>query len=92
MAINGVGSSKVINIYNSSSKNVTNKIKVSQSSDSLEISNLGRSLSAYSLDNNFDPSKEKIEKIKSQIDNGTYNVNAKLVAQKIYENMQGKGV
>ena len=92
MTINGVGSSKVIDLYSKVNKTVNNQTKVNKTSDSLQISNLGKSLSAYSLDDNFNVSNDKLNEIRSQIQNGTYNVSSKLVAQKLYDSIKGKGV
>jgi negative regulator of flagellin synthesis FlgM len=92
MSINGVGSSKVIDLYSKVNKNVSNNTKVNSQSDSLEISSLGKSLSAYSLGDNFNVSNDKLDELKNQIHKGTYNVNSKLIAQKLYDNIKGKGV
>lgn len=92
MAINGVTSSKIVDFYNSTNKNMVQKKSAERSTDSIQISALGKSLSTYSLDDNFDISKAKIEELKNKVSNGTYNVDAKLVAQKIYDNFKGKGV
>lgn len=92
MAINGVTNSKIIDFYNKTNKNLSEKIQTEQAKDSVEISTLGKSLSAYSLDNNCGVSKTELEEIKNKVQNGTYNVNAKLVAQKIYDTFKNKGV
>lgn len=92
MAINGVNNSKIIDFYNRTNKNVQEKKTAEKVQDSVQISSLGKSLSAYSLDDSCGVSKAKIAEIKSQVSNGTYNVNSKLVAQKMYDNFKGKGV
>lgn len=92
MAINGVTNSKIIDFYNKTNKNLPEKIQTEQAKDSVEISKLGKSLSAYSLDNSCGVSKTELEEIKSKVQSGTYNVNAKLVAQKIYDTFKNKGV
>lgn len=92
MAINGVTNSKLIDFYSKTNKNLREKKQTEQAKDSVEISSLGKSLSAYSLDDSYSVSKAGIEEIKNRVQNGTYSVNAKLVAQKIYDNFKGKGV
>ncbi len=87
MKINGISSSKIINFYAEQKKSVESKEKV-QRNDTVQISSLGKSLSSYSLDDKFINSKEKIEKLKNQVDNGTYNKDSKLVASKMLEDMR----
>lgn len=89
MKINGVNPSKILNIYAKQVKNVEKQTTVQQK-DSIQISSLGRNLSAYSLDENFVNSNEKIEALKNQIANGTYSVDSKLVAAKILEQIKNK--
>lgn len=86
MKINGVNPSKVVNLYAQNKKNVDKKEQVSKK-DSIEISSLGKNLSTYSLDENFVNPKEKIEKLKNQVESGTYNIDSKSIAKKILENM-----
>lgn len=95
MDVNGVSSTKVLNLYNNNNnknKAVTEKSTKVAANDSLEISTLGKKLSAYSIDDNFDSSSAKIDAVKNNIKNGTYNIDSKLVAQKMYDQMKGKGV
>ncbi|WP_026881224.1 flagellar biosynthesis anti-sigma factor FlgM [Clostridium akagii] len=95
MDVSGVGSSKILKLYNNS--NNTNKAVKDSSTkiaknDSLEISTLGKKLSAYSIDDNFNSSSAKIDAIKNDVKNGTYNIDSKLVAEKIYDQMKERGV
>lgn len=97
MKINGVGLGKVLQMYNNNSsnnnKNISeNKTAEKSAKDSLEISKLGKSLSAYSTEDNFGTSKAKLEEIKKQVENGTYNRDSKLVAQRLLDHIKGKGV
>ena len=96
MKINGVGLGKVLQMYknnNNSNKNISeNKTTEKSTKDSVEISKLGKSLSAYSTEDNFQTSKAKLEEIKKQVENGTYNRDSKLVAQKLLEHIKGKGI
>lgn len=89
MKINGISSNQMIKLYNKNrtEKSVNHEVT---GKDSISISSVGRSLSSYSSDGKIIDSKEKVENIKKAIGNGTYNVDAKLVAQKILDNMKGK--
>jgi len=88
MKINGINSSKPVNFYNKN--NVEKSLKSETiSKDSIHISSIGKSLSSYSLDDKLVNSKERVESIKKSIENGTYKVDTKLVAQKIIDNMDG---
>lgn len=89
MNIKGIGPNNVVNFYVKHQTKVESK-NTEYKKDSIEISKLGRSLSnldieAPSLDN-----KEKIERLKKEIANGTYNVDAKLTAQKLLDIMKGR--
>ena len=87
MKINGVNPNKIVNLYSNNKKNVERKSEVSQK-DTIEISSVGKSLSSYSIDDKFINSNEKIEKLKNEIQNGTYNRDSKLVAAKILDAMK----
>lgn len=87
MKINGINPNKVISLYSEHKKSIEKKDQV-QKNDSVQISSLGKSLSSYSLDDKFMNSKEKIEKLTNEIKNGTYNINSKLVAAKIIDEMK----
>lgn len=89
MKINGIDPSKMIKLYSNAKQSVEKKDQVKKS-DSIQISSLGKSLSTYSSDDDLVNSKEKIEKIKKEIANGTYKRDSKLVAEKIIEEMKKK--
>lgn len=91
MKINEISYSKAINMYRDSSK-VNEKKAVSQRTDSLEISELGKSLSSYSIEGKNFSSEEKIQSIRSEISKGTYKSNSKLTAQKIIDIVKGREV
>lgn len=93
MDINGVSSNKILKFYSSSNcKNIKESNTKATANDSLEISNLGKKLSNYSIDDSFNSSDAKIKAIKDDIKSGTYNRSSKLVAQKIIDYMKGKEV
>lgn len=89
MKINGINQTKAINMYNDHKKSVE-KNDVKPKGDSIEISSLGKSLSAYSIQGNYVNSKEKLESIAQEISNGTYNRDSKLIAEKIMEKIQNR--
>lgn len=89
MKINGISSSKLVSLYNK--KNVGKSLKSEVNcKDSIHISSIGKSLSPYSLDDKFINSKERVESIKKSVENGTYKVDSRLVAQKIIDNIKGE--
>lgn len=91
MKINGVSTNKVVNLYK-----VNKKLDVKDSSkvhrDSIEISSIGKSLSNMSLDDNYQISEKRLEEIREEISRGTYNVDSKLVAQRMINFMKGREV
>ncbi|OOM16281.1 flagellar biosynthesis anti-sigma factor FlgM [Clostridium saccharobutylicum] len=87
MSIERVNRQSYINAYNSNSKKTVDKVSKPKEVDRIEISSLGKSLKDYSLDANVDNTK-KISEIKSKIDNGTYNVDARLTARSILNAMK----
>lgn len=89
MSIDRINRPMYINAYNSNYNKPAEKVnKIKEDVDRIEISQLGKSLMDYSLDKNIDNTK-KIEEIKSEIDNGTYTVDAKLTAQSILDAIKG---
>ena len=92
MNINGINSNNVINLYSKNKNRVSQTKKVNNVSDRIEISKLGKSLTNYTLEGvNVDNSK-KIEELKNQINNGTYNVDAKLTARSILDTIKENGL
>ncbi|WP_446897249.1 flagellar biosynthesis anti-sigma factor FlgM [Clostridium sp. LBM24168] len=89
MKVNGISSNQMVNPYseNKRGRDINHEVR---GKDSISISSIGKSLSSYSLDGKAIDSKEKVEGIKKAISNGTYNVDAKLVAQKIIDTMKGR--
>lgn len=91
MKIGGITTNNVINSY-SDKKKIVNGKSHAVSGDSLEISNIGKSLSSYSIDELGVNSKEKLANIKSAISNGTYNSDASLTAKKMMDIVKNVGV
>ena len=87
MSIERINRQSYINAYNSNSKKTVDKVSKPKEVDRIEISSLGKSIKDYSLDTNVDNTK-KIADIKSKIDNGTYNVDARLTARSILNAMK----
>ncbi len=91
MKISGTGINKIINIYEKNNKKIE-KTKEVVKKDSLEISKIGKNLSSFAVDDKKSISQEKLERIRNEIANGTYNVDGKLVAQKMIDIMKGREV
>ncbi|HCW03413.1 MAG TPA: flagellar biosynthesis anti-sigma factor FlgM, partial [Clostridium sp.] len=82
---------KVINLYKTNKKIEVKETRKDQG-DSIEISSLGKSLSHMNLDENFQVSEKQIEQIRNEISNGTYNIDSKLVAEKMISFMKGREI
>lgn len=92
MNINGINSNNVINFYSKNRNRVSQTKEVNNVSDRIEISKLGKSLTNYTLEGvNVDNSK-KIQELKNQINNGIYNVDAKLTARSILDTIKENGL
>jgi negative regulator of flagellin synthesis FlgM len=91
MKINGVGLNKVVNLYNNNKK-VTENNNVKSSKDTIEISNLGKSLSSFSVEEGFENSPEKIERLNKEVSQGTYKADSTLVAKKMLDTIKGRGI
>ncbi|MBC8062828.1 MAG: flagellar biosynthesis anti-sigma factor FlgM [Clostridiaceae bacterium] len=91
MKITGVSSNDYLCIH-SDSKKIVAKNTVSEKQDRLEISTVGKSLSSYSTDGSFGVSEEKLQGIRRQVSDGTYNRDSKLVAQKLIDLMKGRTI
>lgn len=80
MDIKGIGSQNIINLYNKSNNKVVPKEVVKKSSDSIEISSLGKSLIDFSSEGLNINNASKIAELKSKVESGNYNIDAKLTA------------
>lgn len=91
MKILGLAVNKINNIYNENKKAIEKKESISDK-DSIEISSIGKSLSSYSIDNNYMMSDKKLESIRRDIKNGTYSKSSTVVAKKIIDNIKGREI
>lgn len=87
MSIERINRQSYINAYSSNSNKSVEKVNKSKEVDRIEISSLGKSLTDYSPSNNIDNSK-KIADIKSKVESGTYNVDARLTARSLLNAMK----
>lgn len=86
MRVGGLNNAdKIISLYNNKKKNIEDKELKDKckEKDSIQISSLGKSLSAYSTNEELINSSQKVEKIKEEISKGIYNRDSKLVADSI---------
>lgn len=91
MKITGVSGAEFKNIYTENTKKIDKSQQVA-SKDRLEISNVGKSLSGYSIEENFGVSEAKLQTIRNEVATGTYNKDSKLVAQKLMDTMKGREI
>lgn len=91
MKINGVSLNNVVNTY-SNSKKISEKNFIKSGKDTIQISDLGKSLSALAIDENSENSPEKIESLRNQISQGTYKADSSLTAKKMIDIIKGRGV
>ena len=89
MNIKGIGSNNIINLYSNVQKRQDNLVpKVKQ--DTIELSSLGRSLSSIDMEGYTINNDKKVERIKEEIEKGTYNIDARLTAQSILDAIKGR--
>lgn len=91
MSINRINRSTYMNVYNSNSSKAIEKAKKTNDVDRIEISELGKSLKDYSLSSDISNIK-KVADIKSKVENGTYNVDARLTARSLLNAMKENNV
>ncbi len=92
MNIKGIGSQNIVNLYARNNNKVANKNNIKRSNDTIEISNVGKQLNTYSFDDIHIDNSAKIEILRNKIQNGTYNVDAKLTAQSIIDIIKEKKI
>lgn len=85
MRVGGLNNAdKIISLYNKKKSFDNKELKdKGNEKDSIQISSLGKSLSAYSTNGELVNSSEKLEKIKEEISKGIYNRDSKLIADSI---------
>lgn len=91
MKVNNVGVNKVVNLYNVNKKSI-DKNSVQEKKDTIEISSLGKSLSALSLDDTLEKSSQKIEALRKEVSQGTYKADSSLIASRMLHIIKGRGV
>lgn len=87
MKIDGLNTINIVNKYKGNTSKVSSKKEVSQTKDSIEISNEGKVLNTYSTEPIQDNAK-KIAELKEKIANGTYKVDPKLTAQSMINSIR----
>jgi negative regulator of flagellin synthesis FlgM len=87
MSIDGINRLTYINAYNSNSNKSVDKVTKAKNVDTIEISELGKSLKNYSLDSNT-VNATKIADIKNKLDSGAYSVDARLTAKSLLNAMK----
>lgn len=92
MNIKGIGLRNIVNLYAKNSNKVASKDSVKRSNDTIEISNIGKQLNTYSFDDIHIDNSAKIAALRNKIENGTYNVDAKLTAQSIIDIIKEKKI
>ena len=93
MKINSVQFNNIDNTYKIK-KVELDKSKIDNKLDSIQISDLGKYLDKINTNkieaNEQDINMDKVNDIKTRIENGTYSVDSKVLAEKIIEKMEGE--
>lgn len=93
MKINGLGPVNVSKIYNDNKIKATKSSEVAKS-DSVQISQAGRSLSNLTIGSDLvsisDP--KHVEAVKNQVEQGTYKPNSEQIAKKMLDAIKGRDV
>ena len=87
MSINSINKPTYINAYNSNCSKPVEKSNKSKEVDRIEISELGKSLTDYSLTSDLG-SVKKVADIKAKLESGTYNVDARLTAKSLLNSIK----
>lgn len=89
MKIEGMSPQGIIKSYTSNNVRGIEETKgVRTVEDRIEISEVAKSLNSYSIDGN----KSNVEDIKNRIENGTYNIDARVTAESIMAHIRGSKV
>ncbi|WP_102400964.1 flagellar biosynthesis anti-sigma factor FlgM [Haloimpatiens massiliensis] len=92
MKVNGINPSKIVNMYGVKNSRALEKKKDVDLSDKLEISEIGKSLSAYSMENDVIPNDKKVREIKNKIASGKYSVDPEDLAKSIMQAFERKEI
>ena len=88
MNVKGINSCNIINLYNTNQNRVVDKGATENAKDRIEISKLGKSLTNYSLEGTTMDDPTRIAELRSKIESGTYNVDARLTAKSILDSIR----
>lgn len=89
MKIQGIGTNNdIYTRYTKVNKTASTKSKIVKNEDTIEISELGKELSSFSIEDNNVDREAKIQELKEKIQNGTYEVDAKLTAKSMIDSMR----
>ena len=91
MKINNVSINKVINIYDNKKQKIESKIS-KENKDKIEISNLGKKLSSLNCDILQKNSDKRVEEIRKEVQQGTYNRDSKIIAKKIIDVIRNRDI
>lgn len=90
MNIKGIGYASGINQYNRVSSNKISKLEKREVSDRIELSQEAKILKNYAIDESAFNNSQKVLEIKNKLQNGTYDINGRLLAQSLLDTMRGK--
>lgn len=90
MNIKGIGYASGINQYNRVSSNKISKLEKREVSDRIELSQEAKILKNYAIDESAFDNSQKVLEIKNKLQNGTYDINGRLLAQSLLDTMRGK--
>ena len=91
MSIDRINRQSFITAYNTNLNRSIQKVNKINNIDTIEISSLGKSLKDYSMISDINNAK-KVAEIKSKVEAGTYNVDARLTARSILNHMKGSNI
>lgn len=93
MKISRTNINRVISIYSKRDiMKTNNKHDINNKKDSIEISKIGKKLSTLTSDEDNLVRNKKIDKIKTEIEKGTYKIDSKVLAKKMIDIMKGRDV
>lgn len=87
MKINSTNINSIMNAYNTQMENKYHKNTPKPNKDKIEISENGKYLSKINSSKE-EINLEKVNEIKNKIENGTYKIDSRKIAQKIIDSMK----